>query len=89
MKKIKLIAGVDEVGRGSWIGPVYSAAVILKKGINIKLLKDSKQISIKKRNQLSKYIKKNSIYSISKASNKEVDRLNILNATLLSIKSRI
>ena len=89
MKKIKLIAGVDEVGRGSWIGPVYSAAVILKKGINIKLLKDSKQISIKKRNQLSKYIKKNSIYSISKASNKEVDRLNILNATLLSMKRAI
>ena len=58
MKKIKLIAGVDEVGRGSWIGPVYSAAVILKKGINIKLLKDSKQNSIKKRYQLSKYIKK-------------------------------
>ena len=50
--KKNIIAGVDEVGRGSWIGPVYSAAVILKKGINIKLLKDSKQISIKKRNQL-------------------------------------
>ena len=41
----KLIAGVDEVGRGSLIGPVYAAAVILKKNINKKILKDSKKIS--------------------------------------------
>ena len=41
---MKIVAGVDEVGRGSLIGPVYAAAVILKKSINIKLLKDSKSL---------------------------------------------
>ena len=46
MNKNKLIAGVDEVGRGSWIGPVFSAAVILKKSINKNLLKDSKKIKL-------------------------------------------
>ena len=45
----KIIAGVDEVGRGSLIGPVYAAAVILKKNININLLKDSKKISKNRR----------------------------------------
>ena len=89
MNKNKLIAGVDEVGRGSWIGPVFSAAVILKKGINKNLLKDSKKISIKKRKQLAHYIKKNSIYSISKASIEEIDKLNILQATLHSMKRAI
>ena len=89
MNKNKLIAGVDEVGRGSWIGPVFSAAVILKKNINRNLLKDSKKISAKKRKQLANYIKKNSIYSISKASIKEIDKLNILQATLLAMKRAI
>jgi len=45
----KLIAGVDEVGRGSLIGPVYAAAVILKKKINTKKLKDSKKLTKKNR----------------------------------------
>ena len=42
---MKLIAGVDEVGRGSLVGPVYAAAVILNHSINKKLLKDSKKLS--------------------------------------------
>ena len=42
---MKILAGVDEVGRGSLIGPVYAAAVILNKSINKKLLKDSKKLS--------------------------------------------
>ncbi len=59
--KINLnIAGVDEVGRGSLIGPVYASAVILKKECDIKKLKDSKQLTKKKREILNKYIKKNS-----------------------------
>ena len=58
MNKNKLTAGVDEVGRGSWVGPVFSAAVILKKSINKNLLKDSKKISAKERKQLANYIKK-------------------------------
>ena len=89
MNKKKIIAGVDEVGRGSWIGPVYSAAVILNKNINILLLKDSKKISYKKRIKLSKYIKANSFFAIGKASVKEIEEKNILQATLLAMKRSI
>ena len=89
MNNNKLIAGVDEVGRGSWIGPVFSAAVILKKNINKNLLKDSKKIPANERKKLANYIKKNSIYSISKSSIKEIDKLNILQATLLAMKRAI
>ena len=70
---MKIIAGVDEVGRGSLIGPVYAAAVILKKSANKDVLKDSKSLTKLKREILSKYIKKNSIWSIGKASLKEID----------------
>ena len=55
---MKIIAGVDEVGRGSLIGPVYAAAVILNKSIDKKLLKDSKSIDKNNRELLSNYIKK-------------------------------
>jgi len=86
---MKIIAGVDEVGRGSLIGPVYAAAVILNKSINKKLLKDSKRISKEKREILSKYIKKNSIWAIGKASVKEIEKVNILQASLLAMKRAI
>ncbi len=86
---MKIIAGVDEVGRGSLIGPVYAAAVILNKSINKKLLKDSKSLTKKKREKLSKYIKKNSIWAIGKASVKEIEKINILNASLLAMKRAI
>ena len=86
---MKIIAGVDEVGRGSLVGPVYAAAVILKKSINTKLLKDSKSISSSKRKLLYKHIKKNSIWAIGKASLEEIENLNILNASLLAMKRAI
>ena len=86
---MKIIAGVDEVGRGSLIGPVYAAAVILNKSINKKNLKDSKKISRNKREILSKLIKKDSIWSIGQASVKEIEKLNILNASLLAMKRAI
>ena len=86
---MKIIAGVDEVGRGSLIGPVYASAVILKKSINPKLLKDSKLLSKKKREYLCSYIKKNSTWSIGKASVKEIEKLNILQASLLAMKRAI
>ena len=86
---MKLIAGVDEVGRGSLIGPVYASAVILNKSINKKLLKDSKTLSKSERKSLSKYIKKNSIWSIGKASVKEIEKMNILQASLLAMKRAI
>jgi len=82
---MKIIAGVDEVGRGSLIGPVYAAAVILNNSIEKKLLKDSKCLSKSKRENLSKYIKKNSVWSIGRASVKEIEKINILNASLLAM----
>jgi ribonuclease HII len=86
---MKIIAGVDEVGRGSLIGPVYAAAVILSKDIDIKLLKDSKTTKKEKREMLSKYIKNNSIWAIAKASRNEIDKINILQASLLAMKRAI
>ena len=86
---MKIIAGVDEVGRGSLIGPVYAAAVILNKSINKKLLKDSKKLSKSKREILAKYVKKNSIWAIGKASIKEIEKINILHASLLAMKRAI
>tara|TARA_B100000131_G_scaffold56093_1_gene51348 strand:+ start:1154 stop:1732 length:579 start_codon:yes stop_codon:yes gene_type:complete len=85
----RIVAGVDEVGRGSLIGPVYAAAVILNKNINKKDLKDSKKLSKNKREVLSKYIKKNSTWAIGSASLKEIEKINILNATLLAMKRAI
>ena len=71
---MKLIAGVDEVGRGSLIGPVYAAAVILNKTIDKKLLKDSKSLNKSNREVLSKYIKKNSIWAVGRASVSEIEK---------------
>ena len=86
MSKNIIIAGVDEVGRGCLAGPVVSAAVILNNKISIKGIRDSKKIPFKERILLSNYIKKNSIFSIGVASIKEIDEINILNASLLSMK---
>jgi ribonuclease HII len=86
---MKIIAGVDEVGRGSLIGPVYAAAVILNKTIDKRLLKDSKSLKKSKREILSKYVKENSIWAIGKASVKEIEKINILQASLLAMKRAI
>ena len=83
------IAGVDEVGRGSLIGPVYAAAVILNKNINKKIIKDSKKLTKKKREYLFRYIKKNSNWSLGSASIKEIEKLNIFNASLLAMTRAI
>jgi ribonuclease HII len=82
-------AGVDEVGRGCLAGPVVSAAVILKEGINLSLLKDSKKISFKKRIEIAEHIKLNAVYAIGMASVEEILNLNILQAALLSMKRAI
>ena len=86
---MKILAGVDEVGRGSLVGPVYAAAVILNKSINKKSLKDSKILTKDKREVLDKYIKKNSIWAIGQASTKEIEKINILHASLLAMKRAI
>ena len=90
MKSRKLIAGVDEVGRGSLVGSVFSAAVIFKPDIHIKGLKDSKKISPKNRLKLSNNIIIDSLcVSIGIASKDEIDEMNIHHATLLSMKRAI
>ena len=83
------VIGIDEVGRGAFCGPVVSCSILLSKEIlNDKLvneIKDSKKLSEKKRITLSNFIKSHSIFSIGKASNEEIDKLNILKATNLSM----
>ena len=86
---MRIIAGVDEVGRGSLVGPVYAAAVILNKSIKIELFKDSKKLTKSRREVLAKYIKENSTWTIGKASVKEIERINILQASLLAMKRAI
>ena len=65
---MKILAGVDEVGRGSLIGPVYAAAIILNKSINQKLLKDSKSLTKDRREELDKYIKIQAVLAIISSS---------------------
>ncbi|NMA04847.1 MAG: ribonuclease HII [Acholeplasmataceae bacterium] len=77
----KLICGVDEVGRGPLAGPVVAAAVILKPGVRIDVT-DSKKLTKKRRRKLVPIIKENSIaISISFIDNKEIDKINILEAS--------
>ncbi len=87
--KYNIFAGVDEVGRGSLVGPVYAAVVVLNKSINSKILKDSKILTKERRQFLFRYIKKNSIWAIGKASVEEIDKINILQASLLAMKRAI
>ena len=83
------VIGIDEVGRGAFCGPVVSCSVLLEKKIlNNNLvfqITDSKKLSNKKRIILSKFIKEYSSYSIGVANNIEIDEMNILRATNLSM----
>ena len=83
------VIGIDEVGRGAFCGPVVSCSILLEKKIlNNNLvfqIKDSKKLSNKKRIILSKFIKEYSSYSIGVANNIEIDEMNILRATNLSM----
>ena len=80
------IAGVDEAGRGPWAGPVYSAIVILNRNCIPEGINDSKKISEKKRKELYEEILINHEYGIGFASPDEIDQLNILEATFLSMR---
>ena len=83
------VIGIDEVGRGAFCGPVVSCSILLEKKIlNNSLvfqITDSKKLSHKKRSILSKFIKEYSSYSIGVANNIEIDEMNILRATNLSM----
>ena len=89
MKNNIITAGVDEVGRGCLAGPVVSAAVILNDKIDLKSIKDSKKINFKNRLKIAQYIKENSHYSVGVASVEEIFKINILQASLLSMKRAI
>ncbi len=86
----QFIAGVDEVGRGPLAGPVVAAAVILDPNKPIEGLADSKKLSESKRQQLAVEIKENAMaWSIARADIKEIDEINILQASLLAMKRAV
>jgi ribonuclease HII len=85
-----LIAGVDEVGRGPLCGDVVTAAVILDPNKPIIGLTDSKKLTEKKREQLFDIIKQDALaWSIARASVAEIDKLNILHATMLAMQRAV
>ncbi len=84
---ITVICGVDEAGRGPLAGPVCAAAVILPKGLEIPGLTDSKKLTDKKRRELYPIIKEQALaYGIAFASEREIDEINILQATFLAMQ---
>ena len=79
-------AGCDEAGRGCLAGPVFAAAVILPEEFYHPLLNDSKQVSPGNRNILRRVIEKSAIsFSVASIPNKEIDKINILNASILAM----
>ena len=89
-KGYKRIVGIDEVGRGPVAGPVVSAAVIFPPDIDIFIEKDSKKLTPKKREQLYELIFEKSIaVGIGVVDNTEIDKINIHNATKLSMERAI
>lgn len=89
-KTSPILCGVDEAGRGPLAGDVYAAAVILNDSILIDYLNDSKKISEKIREKLyDEIIEKADAYCIATASVEEIDRLNILQATMLAMKRAV
>ena len=86
-KNILRIAGVDEVGRGAFAGPLIAASVILPKNFKQNGIKDSKLLTPKKREILSKYIIENSLaYSIAKVDVSSIDKFGVGNATHKAFK---
>ncbi|MFK8046414.1 MAG: ribonuclease HII [Crocinitomicaceae bacterium] len=82
----KLEAGCDEAGRGCLAGPVVAAAVILPRNFKNKILNDSKQLSLTKRNLLFPLIKEEALaFGIGVVSSLEIDEINILNASFLAM----
>lgn len=85
-KKNILEAGCDEAGRGCLAGPVFAAAVILPKNFTHDLLNDSKQLSESKRYMLREVIEKEALaFSVAQVDNIEIDKINILNASILGM----
>ena len=86
----RVICGVDEAGRGPLAGPVYAAAVVLDPGRPIAGLKDSKLLTPARRTALAEAIRSTSrAFSVAWSSVEEIDRLNILQATLLAMRRAV
>lgn len=84
---VRLIAGVDEAGRGPLAGPVFAAAVILPRELVLERVDDSKRLTRGVRAELDVEIRRRALaYGIGAASSREVDRVNILNATHLAMR---
>jgi ribonuclease HII len=87
---LKRIAGVDEVGRGCLAGPVIAAAVILDPNCPISGLADSKKLTESKRAQLAQQIKNQALcWAIGRAEASEIDRINILQASMLAMQRAV
>ena len=85
-----VVCGIDEAGRGPLAGPVFAAAVILPDGLEDIGLNDSKKLSEKKRDLLFDIIREKAVaYGIGSADEKEIDEINILNATFLAMKRAV
>jgi len=90
MSGIVLICGVDEAGRGPLAGPVSAAAVILDPSRPIEGLADSKKLSEKQRDRLAPLIRARALaWAVAYAEVEEIDRLNILQATLLAMRRAV
>lgn len=84
------VCGVDEAGRGPLAGPVFAAAVILPDGLENIGLNDSKKLTEKKRDALFDIITEKAVaWCVASADEKEIDELNILNATFLAMKRAV
>ncbi|MBN1410017.1 MAG: ribonuclease HII [Spirochaetales bacterium] len=84
---MKLVCGIDEAGRGPLAGPVTAACVILPQKYPVWILNDSKRLRPSQREEISVHIKKNSMaWAVGWAWPEEIDRINILNASLLAMK---
>jgi len=81
-----MICGFDEAGRGPLAGPVCAAAVILPNDFPVGVLRDSKKLSLKEREYAEKLIREKALWAIGWADHKEIDEINILQASLLAMK---
>ena len=89
-KGYKLIAGVDEVGRGPLAGPVVAACVIFPEDINLPGIDDSKKLTPEKREELYAKIKKNALdLGVGIVQEKEIDKLNIFIASLKAMQKAV
>lgn len=78
-------AGCDEAGRGCLAGPVFAAAVILPEGFSDPGLNDSKKLTARRREQLRTVIERDTVWCVASVSPAEIDRINILNASILAM----